>query len=176
MINFVCADASTLYSNFTAALSRICQAIDWEYGEVWIPDSETELLELSPVWYCHPNRSYNCLSDLEKFRACSEKFVLSLDEGLPGRVWRSRESEWINDVSIQSENYFLRNRIAKAFNIKAGFGFPVFYEQEIVGVFVFFTQRACEQDDNLVQLAMSATSNSVGTGTATLSLEEDLDN
>ncbi len=156
MTNVVCTDASKLYSDFTAALSRVCQAIDWDYGEVWIPDPETKLLELSPVWYCHSNRSHERIDALEKFRACSEKFTLSIDEGLPGRIWRSCQPEWINDVSIQSENYFLRNQISKAFNIKAGFGFPVFCNQVIIGIFVFFTDQVCEENVNLVQLAISA--------------------
>ncbi|MBD1847869.1 GAF domain-containing protein [Cyanobacteria bacterium FACHB-63] len=156
MINFACADASTLHSNFTAALSRVCQAIDWDYAEVWMPDSETKLLELSPVWYCHPNRDCDRLDALEKFRACSEKFVLAIDEGLPGRIWRSGQPEWINDVSLQSENYFLRHQIAKAFNIRAGFGFPVVHAQAIVGIFVFFSESASEVDPRLIQLAIAA--------------------
>lgn len=156
MMDFVCTGASKLRSDFTAALSWVCQAIDWDYGEVWIPDSETRLLELSPVWYCHPNRNHDRLDALAKFRACSEKFVLVVGEGLPGRILRLRQPEWIDDVSIQSENYFLRNQIAKAFNIKAGFGFPVFLDQEIVAIFVFFTDRACEEDFSLVQRALEA--------------------
>jgi hypothetical protein len=162
MVNLTCTDVSTLHSDFTAALSRVCQAIDWDYGEVWIPDPETELLELSSVWYCHSNRSPDRIDALEKFRACSEEFVLSIDEGLLGRIWRSLQPEWINDVSIQSENYFLRNQIARAFNVRAGFGFPVFYNQAIIGIFVFFIDRACEEDSNLVQLAISTTHNSIG--------------
>lgn len=156
MTNSVSTDVSMPHSDFANALSCVCQEIDWDYGEVWLPDAETMLLELSSVWYCHPSRSHDRIDALEKFRACSEKFVLSIDEGLPGRIWRSRRPEWINDVSIQSESYFLRNQIAKAFNVKAGFGFPVFYDQEIIGIFVFFTGHACEEDPSLIQLAIAA--------------------
>lgn len=156
MVDFTCADASMLDRNLAAALNRVCQAINWDYGEVWIPNREGTLLEISPVWYGHQDRSYARLDALEKFKTCSEKFVLSIDEGLPGRIWRSRKTEWINDVSIQSENYFLRNKIAKAFDIKAGFGFPVFCAQEIIGVLVFFTDCVCEENRFLVQLAVSA--------------------
>ena len=156
MVNSDQSNSSIPHTNFTVALSRICQAIDWDYGEVWLPDSETKLLELSPVWCCHPNRDPSRLEDLRKFRACSEKFALSIDEGLPGRIWRSRQPEWINDVSTQSENYFLRNQIAKAFNIKAGFGFPIFCNPAIVGVLIFFTDYACKKDPDLVERAIAA--------------------
>ena len=156
MVNFARADASPLHLDFAAALSRVCHAINWDYGEVWMPNLEGTLLEINPVWYGNKNRSYDRLDDIRKFRACSEKFALSIDEGLPGRIWRSHQTEWINDISTQSENYFLRNQIAKAFNLKAGFGFPVFYEQEIVAIFVFFTDRAYEENHELVQLAIAA--------------------
>lgn len=158
MVNFIYTDTSTLHSEFATALSHVCQAINWDYGEVWLPNSETNLLEISPVWYGHQHRSSSRLDALAKFRACSEKFVLSIGEGLPGRIWQSRQSEWIDDVSVQSESYFLRNQIAKAFTLKAGFGFPVFCDQVVVGIFVFFTDFACEEDPNLVQLAIAAAS------------------
>ncbi|MBW4470617.1 MAG: GAF domain-containing protein [Stenomitos rutilans HA7619-LM2] len=154
-------DSSTLHADFAAALSGVCQVIDWDYGEVWLPNLEINLLELSPVWHGHPNRSSDRLEDLRKFRACSEKFALSIDEGLPGRIWRSRQPEWINDVSMQSESYFLRNQIAKAFSIKAGFGFPAFCEQEIIGIFVFFTDCACEKNTDLIERAIAAATLSI---------------
>jgi GAF domain len=156
MVDFTRADASILNDTLAAALTRVCQAIDWDYGEVWIPNREGTLLEISPVWYGHQSRSDARLDDLEKFKICSENFILSIDEGLPGKIWRSRKAEWINDVSIESESYFLRNQIAKAFDIKAGFGFPVFCAQEIIGILVFFTDRACEENHCLVEIAVSA--------------------
>ena len=156
MVDFIRADAELLDDTLVAALARVCQAIDWDYGEVWIPNRQGTLLELSPVWYGHHSRSNARLNDLEKFKICSENFILSMNEGLPGRIWRSRQTEWINDVSIQSESYFLRNQIAKAFDIKAGFGFPVFCGYEIIRILVFFTDRACEENHCLVQLAVSA--------------------
>ena len=141
--------------DFAAALNRTCYAINWDYGEVWIPNPETALLELSPIWYAHPNLSSDRLYTLQQFRACSEKFVLLMGEGLPGRIWQSRHPEWIQDVSLQSEDYFLRHQIAKAFNIKAGFGCPVFDHEAIAAILIFFSDRACKEDRALIQLAMT---------------------
>lgn len=155
MIDSVCLDTWMDCPDFTAALSRVCQAINWDYGEVWILNPERKLLELSPVWYGHLGRCSDRLETIEKFRACSEQFVLSIGEGLPGRIWQSCQAEWIEDVSIQSESYFLRNQIAKAFDLKAGFGFPVFCNQAIIGTFVFFTDCAYEEDPRLVQRAIA---------------------
>jgi hypothetical protein len=65
------------------------------------------------------------LLSLEQFRLCSEGFVLSPGEGLPGRVWLSEQPEWIADATAQSESYWLRNQLARAFDIGAGFGVPI---------------------------------------------------
>jgi hypothetical protein len=81
--------------------------------------------------------------------------VLSSGEGLPGRIARSRYPEWIEDVSAQTENYFLRNQIARAFGIRAGFGFPVYAQQDFVGIFVLFRERACPENPRLVQQAIA---------------------
>ena len=147
---------STLHPAFAGALSCVCQATNWDYGEAWMLNPEETLLELSPIWYIHPNRDDDRRDALEKFGVCSRSFVLSINEGLPGRVFQLRQPQWIEDVSVPSEGYFLRNQLARAFNLKAGFGFPVFRHQSIIAIFVFFTDRACEEDKDLIQLAIAA--------------------
>lgn len=147
---------SALHSAFAAALSRVCQAINWDYGEAWMLNPEKTLLELSPAWFVYQNHSEARLDALAQFRACSEDFILSIDEGLPGKIWRSHQPQWINDVSVPSEAYFLRDQIAKAFNIKAGFGFPVFRHQAVIAIFVFFSDQACEADQHVIQRAIAA--------------------
>lgn len=83
------------------------------------------VLELSPAWYVNPRRDRISVSALEQFRLCSEAFVLPPATGLPGRVWSSQQPEWIVDVSAESETYFLRHQIAKAYGVRAGFGVPI---------------------------------------------------
>lgn len=68
---------------------------------------------------------------------------------MPGRVWSSQEPEWIADVSIQAESYFLRNQIAKAFSVKSGFGVPV-VEGQVGVVLVFFMSKVCDENSQLM--------------------------
>ncbi len=130
--------------NFTeelyAAIKLICKSSGWDYGEAWIPCPEG-VLELSPVWYSRPD-----MEAIEKFRLCSEAFVLPPNQGLPGRVWAKEQPEWIRDVSARSEMYFLRNQIAKACGVKAGFGIPIKRDRQVVVVLVFFMRQVCDQD------------------------------
>lgn len=124
-------------------LKYICEFTSWEYGEVWVPHDG--ILELSPIWYSTPN-----IEALEKFRLCSEAFILPANTGLPGRVWSSKQPEWIVDVSSASETYFLRNQIAKACGVKAGFGTPVITHDRTRVVLVFFMRQAQAEDRQLI--------------------------
>lgn len=141
-------------SDFQAALQvtlqKVCEFSAWEYGEIWIPTSDG-ILALSPVWYSDLD-----LEALEKFRLCSEAFILSANTGLPGRVWSSKQPEWIVDVSATSETYFLRNQIAKACNVKAGFGIPITSNDEVVAVIVFFMRQAQAEDPQLIEFVKVA--------------------
>ena len=122
-------------SQLYKAIKLVCKTGEWDYGEAWIPSGD--ILELSPVWYSRPDSEA-----IEKFRLCSEAFVIPPNQGLPGRVWAKGQPEWIVDVSARSETYFLRNQIAKACGVKAGFGIPVKCERQVIVVLVFFMRTA----------------------------------
>jgi hypothetical protein len=129
-------------SDFEAAITpiviQVCESTDWDYGEVWIPSNNSTILELSPVWHIASCKDTDDFMSLEQFRLCSEGFVLSPGEGLPGRVWLSEQYEWIADATAQSESYCLRNQIARAFDISAGFGVPIIANERVQAVLVFF--------------------------------------
>ena len=139
-----------------ATLLTVCESINWDYGEAWIPNQDSTILELSSVWYVNQARSTEQVSDLQKFRLCSEAFILSPGVGLPGRVWSSQQPEWILDASAHSETYFLRHYIVKAFGIKTGLGVPIVVNAQVISVLVFFQLEICEQDPQLIELAMAA--------------------
>lgn len=137
--------SSYFHEQLYAAIKTVCKTCGWDYGEAWTPTSDGGILELSPVWYSSPD-----MEAIEKFRLCSEDFVIPPNQGLPGRVWASAQAEWIEDVSAGSETYFLRNQIAKACSVKAGFGIPIKTSSQVVLVLVFFMRRSCAQDQQKV--------------------------
>lgn len=150
------SETSDLYSAFTVALRKICEFTNWEYGEVWITNQARNLLKLSPAWYINTHKGIASVEALEQFRLCSEAFVLAPGCGLPGRVWLSQQPEWISDISTQSETYFLRHYIAKAFGVKAGFGVPIVVNYQVLAVFAFFMLEPCAQNQQLVKLTVAA--------------------
>ncbi len=141
----------------TATLRTVCESLNWDYGEAWMPNQGGMILELSSAWYINPTKSIDQLSDLHKFRLCSEAFILSPDVGLPGRVWSSQQPEWLKDASANSETYFLRHYIAKAFGIKTGLGVPILVDDQVISVLVFFRSKICEVEPQLIDLITAAT-------------------
>lgn len=136
-------------NRLTRILQQVCQTTDWEYGEVWLPKTNNSILELSSAWYVSAQLSNDRQLAWRQFRYCSEKFILQIGEGLPGRVWASQTTEWITDVSAQSESYFLRNQIAKAFGARASFGLPI-NTKDMQAIVAFFKSEAQNQNSQLM--------------------------
>lgn len=137
-------------SGLAAMLKTVCETTSWEYGEAWVAIDDTTLRLIS-IWYIQAELTCDRKLDWEHFHACSQEFVLHSGEGLPGRVWATQAPEWMVDVSTESESYFLRHQIAKAFNVKAGLGLSVKME-ELQVVLVFFRSQACKVDEQQIQL------------------------
>lgn len=127
------------------ALSNVCEATDWDYGEAWVLAENQTTLELSPGWY-------SSKAILDDFRQLSEAFVFPVGMGLPGRVWRSQQPEWIPNVSQQAHSAFLRVHISLEVGLKAGFGVPIIANETVVAVLVFFMFEARQEDQALVEL------------------------
>jgi hypothetical protein len=131
-------------------LLSVCTETEWEYGESWIPDTNG-LLELSSAWCINPTLSMDRAIPWMQFQVCSKAFVMHPGEGLPGRVWQSQQTEWLEDVSAQSETYFLRNQIAKGLGVRTGFGVPITVNSQPIAVAVFFLSRSRSSDAAVMQ-------------------------
>jgi GAF domain-containing protein len=142
----------------TALLTLICVSTEWEYGESWIPDPSHPVLELSPAWSVNTNLDLYRATSWMQFQICSQEFVLGMGEGLPGRVWQSLQPEWIEDVSIASESYFLRHQIAKALNVRAGLALPIVKDNRVIAVVVLFMSKVRSPDTQLLATTQSAIS------------------
>jgi hypothetical protein len=62
----------------------------------------------------------------------------------------------MSDASAESETYFLRNQVAKAFGVKAGLALPILVNSQVRTVVVFFMLEAAAEDKGLVELTQAA--------------------
>ncbi|MDY7022252.1 MAG: PAS domain S-box protein, partial [Cyanobacteriota bacterium] len=123
--------ASDFDSAIDVALHLVCETTDWECGEAWLPNPEqTHLVyssvysELSQTVDSEPSRNvgYANTDNAIAFQEQSRHLQFGLNQGLPGRVWFSKQPEWIPDISQEDERQFWRAAMAKALDFKAGFG------------------------------------------------------
>ncbi|MBD2204640.1 PAS domain S-box protein [Calothrix sp. FACHB-1219] len=132
-------------SALSMVLRLICQNIDWDFGEAWIPSDDGAILEHSLGWYGDRN-------NLEEFCLESKSLKLALGEGLPGRVWQSKQPEWIEDISRVAQPIFLRSPQATNLGLKAVFGVPIIAANKVLALLVFFKSTAMSVDKRLLLL------------------------
>jgi signal transduction histidine kinase/DNA-binding response OmpR family regulator len=159
--------AVSLAPDFSSALevvlSKLCEAINFSYGEAWTVSADGKVLEFSPTcYYSQQGKNVEKLDALERFRQNSEVMKFRRDEGLAGRVWNSAQPEWIVDVSQHSNSVFVRTELAKKCGFKTGCGVPIITSptcsQEdcvdtlpVLAVLVFFME-SCQEDERFLKL------------------------
>jgi len=132
-------------------LEQICSEIGWDFGEAWIPRPNGSVLEDSEVCYLSTE-------NLRRFKSESAKFTFTPGSGLPGRVWSSKQPEWIQDASNQPETFFLRSRIAKELGIKTACGIPISAENEVLAVVAFYATTIQPQSQQLEEFLTTVAS------------------
>lgn len=125
------------------ALDQICLGTGWPVGHVYLRDGKTGL-HPAPIWHLQDPARF------EGFRGITEATPLSLGVGLPGRVLAEGKPVWIMDVHDDAN--FPRIHAAADLGVRAGFGFPVLVEKEILAVLEFFSERAVEPDNQLLEV------------------------
>ncbi len=147
------SEASDFHAALQAVLQKVCETTGWNFGEVWIPRPDGEALELNTAWCCKEKGT-------ERFRKASEGLSFRLGEGLPGRVWATKQPEWVPDVSVNGQ-VFLRAQIALEDRFKAGVCVPMLVEDRVFAVLGFFTFEARNIDARWMQ-TVSAVATQLG--------------
>jgi len=137
--------ARTVNEALQVALDEICAYTTWPVGHalLGVGDPPEELVSARTWHLDEPER-------FASFRAAAEALRFRRGVGLPGRVFDSGEPAWITDVTEDAN--FPRAAPAKAVGLGAGFAFPVFIQQEVVGVLEFFSTQAQPPDQALLHV------------------------
>lgn len=147
--------AITEASNFSEAIAitlrQVCETVNWSYGEAWIPDEQNKILKLCPSCYLGSEK-------LLVFREASQQFSFAPKIGVPGRVWATKQFEWIKDVTEKQSKLFLRNQYAQKIGLKTSLGVPIIASQKVIAVFVFFDFSARNESQGRIELINSVAS------------------
>src|SRR5919202_1176766 len=139
------AETDDFHSALSIILRSCCETIGWDFGEAWIPNQDSGLLECSLGWY---------VSDpsLEEFRTQSLTVKFAPNFGIPGRVWLCKQPEWIEDISIEPCEVCPRSNIAAAAGLKASFGVSILFYDQVLAILVFYKKAASPRQRHLVEL------------------------
>ncbi len=133
-------------------MRSICETLDWEIGELWAVDEQTDVLRCSYFW--HVPTIKVC-----KFQEATRGLTFHRKSGLPGRVWESGKPVWIADVG--KDHGFVRMPTAIREGIHGAFGFPIILKSEVLGVMVFLSREVRTPDAELME-AMATIGNHIG--------------
>src|SRR5437016_1837500 len=137
------AAAGDLSSALEVVLRRVCEKTGWVLGQAWVPNQDGTVLDCEAMWFCGE-------ADLKQFRAASEESHFISGIGLPGRVWKSKQPAWIQDVTLDGN--FPRNKAAAKVGLKAAVGIPILSRDEVIAVIEFFVQESRAKNERLVKV------------------------
>ncbi len=134
-----------IHSGLASVLRSVCMTIQWNFAEAWIPNDDGTVLEYSPGWYTSE-------TSLLKFVHQSSDFTFALGIGFPGRIWSSKQPEWIADVSLEEYQVFRHFQAAAAVGLKAAFGVPVLDNDQVLAILVFYKKARAAANSGVINL------------------------
>jgi len=137
------AAASDLTSALEIVLREVCEKTGWVLGQAWVPNPDTGVLDFVAGWYCGDG-------ELKPFRALSQESHFKSGLGLPGRVWKSEQSAWVEDVTNAPN--FPRSAAARMAGLKTGVGIPILSRGKVIAVLEFFMRESREQSERLLKV------------------------
>jgi len=141
--------ATTFEEALQSFLTDVCMFTGWPVGHAYVrPPDGADRLVPTRIWHMHETNEF------AEFRKVTEKTEFEPGVGLPGRVLKSGNPEWITDVTKDAN--FPRAKLAKDIGVRAGFAIPVLVGSEVVAVLEFFATEALEPDESLLMTFMQA--------------------
>jgi signal transduction histidine kinase len=140
-VTMTLSQASSPDEAMERVLSALGEALGWPIAAVWQVDESTGTL----MW-----QHVRLEPDIQAPTFTSESWDMQLrpGEGLPGRVWSSRQPVWIPD--IQQEARFLRTVAATSAGLHTALGVPIQSGPAFLGVLEFFRREITPPDPDLI--------------------------
>lgn len=142
---FALAKSQDFEESISIMLRFCCEFINWDLAEAWIPSIDEKKLTCSRSFYTNE-------PSLLDYRSQSLEIKFAPNIGLPGRIWSSKQSEWLQDISLEPEPVFLRNKIAAKAGLRAGFGVPVLLDEQAIAILIFFNKTPIPFQLRLMEL------------------------
>ncbi|MEK7841433.1 MAG: EAL domain-containing protein, partial [Deltaproteobacteria bacterium] len=127
-------------------IEAICESTGWDMGAMWFIDRKANLLRCIDCWHVPT-------VDVSEFEAITREITFVSGVGLPGRVWASGKPEWSIDVTLDAN--FPRAPYAVKAGLHGAFGFPIMFEDGVLGIIEFFSREIRQVDEELLDMFAS---------------------
>jgi PAS domain S-box-containing protein len=128
MVGQIFSTGKSLSKNLYELLAYLCTEFKKDAAEIWVTSIDEKCLHLSS--------RFQCLDESEKNKRISFK----INEGLPGTAWHERRALHIPD--LEQAHLFLRKEFAQINNFKSADAIPLFDDDRIQAVIVFFSKSS----------------------------------
>jgi PAS domain S-box-containing protein len=125
-------------------LETIGESLGWGAGAVWLLDEHAQQLECPELWHAPE-------IDGAELYAVSRSLRLERGVGLPGRVWESGETVWI-EGDVDGDATLPRRAVVRRAGLRAALALPLRVGGEFVGAMEFFSRESIAWDDDVVEL------------------------
>lgn len=143
-VTTLAAETTSLDEILQLCLDSVCELTGWPAGHAYLPQAgDPPRLAPTAIWH----------GDLDQFsalRAATEASTFAPGEGLPGRIWMSRDPEWVRDV--RASGAFPRARLVEDIGIQSAFGFPIVSGGGVTAILEFFSRDAAQPDARLLHI------------------------
>lgn len=149
----ILAEASDFNVAAPRLLAALCQTLNVDVSELWVPDADGEKLRLEHF------RSTLSKWEAEDFERITAGMGIRSGAGLAGQVWRTRQPAWMSDVA--GDETLVHRFPAHRYRLRTGMAFPILLEYEVPGVICFFTHEELPADQPLLD-TLAAIGRSIG--------------
>jgi diguanylate cyclase (GGDEF)-like protein/PAS domain S-box-containing protein len=157
------AESNDLFSASYGILEGICNLLNCQVGEIWVVDQDKKKLKRVSAW-----------ANTEYYSSLINKILekqYNLGEGLHGRIWKTKSFYCMTHLMGHTAKKYLSDY--KCLNLQSCFGFPITFQEEVIGVVVFFCQSIGKPDSNFL-LMTPAIGSQIGTFIKRKRMENDL--
>jgi DNA-binding response OmpR family regulator len=141
-ITTILAKAQNFNNAAHSILQLICEVLEWQVGEIWAIDRTTSGLRYVANW--------QAATMPLKLELINQETNFKRDQGLAGYICCLQAPYWIADM-MQQKSWSSTDYITHL-GLKSGFGFPIVFENETLGVMLFFSDRVRDPDPNILSL------------------------
>lgn len=141
------AEARTLDEAAGRLLEAVGEPLEWDVGALWQLDPQRGVLRALEAWR-RPE------VNTPRFEAATRELAFGPGQGMPGRVWATREAMWIPDVA--TDGAFVRAACAAAEGLHTGVAFPILLGGNVLGVVDFFSRETRGADGEVLAMLANA--------------------